>query len=69
MNWQDSLLMPSGKKSRKSDGKGGDAQLAELSNEMQTLRARLAVDEAKGVPYSSRGIGAVPGDSAETKYS
>ena len=41
-----------GKKSRKSDGKGGDAQLTELSNEMQTLRARLAVDEAKGVPYS-----------------
>ena len=33
--------------------KGADQQLAALTNEMLTLRARLAVDEAKPVPYSN----------------
>ncbi len=39
--------------SRKNPRKGGEQQLAALTNEMQTLRARLAVDEAKPVPYST----------------
>jgi len=38
---------------RKSSRKNTDAQLAALTNEMQTLRARLAVVEAKPVPYSA----------------
>ena len=38
---------------RKNPRKNGDAQLAALTNEMQTLRARLAVAEAKPVPYSA----------------
>jgi Tfp pilus assembly protein PilF len=38
---------------RKPPRKGADQQLAALTNEMGTLRARLAVDEAKAVPYSS----------------
>jgi tetratricopeptide (TPR) repeat protein len=38
---------------RKNPRKGADTQLAALTNEMQTLRARLAVDEAKAVPYST----------------
>jgi cytochrome c-type biogenesis protein CcmH/NrfG len=38
---------------RKNPRKGGDQQLAALTNEMQSLRARLAVDEAKAVPYSA----------------
>ncbi len=37
---------------KKNPRKGADQQLAALTNEMQTLRARLAVDEAKPVPYS-----------------
>lgn len=37
---------------KKSSRKNGDAQLAALTNEMATLRARLAVAEAKPVPYS-----------------
>ena len=39
--------------SRKNPRKGTEQQLAALTNEMQTLRARLAVDEAKPVPYSA----------------
>jgi cytochrome c-type biogenesis protein CcmH/NrfG len=51
-------LAEAGKKnSRKSDekaaSKAGDAQLAELNNEIQGLHARLAVDEAKPIPYSA----------------
>ena len=38
---------------KKGSRKGGDAQLSALTNEMQVLRARLAVDEAKVVPYSA----------------
>ncbi len=41
---------------RKNPRKNADAQLAQLAaltNEMQTLRARLAVAEAKPVPYSA----------------
>jgi len=38
---------------RKNPRKNGDAQLAALTNEMETLRARLAVVEAKPVPYSA----------------
>ncbi len=39
--------------SRKNPRRGGEQQLAALTNEMQSLRARLAVDEAKPVPYSA----------------
>jgi predicted Zn-dependent protease len=39
--------------SRKNPRKGAEQQLAALTNEMQSLRARLAVDEAKPVPYSA----------------
>ena len=39
--------------SKKTTQKGADAQIAALNNEMQTLRARLAVSEAKTVPYTS----------------
>jgi Tfp pilus assembly protein PilF/regulator of replication initiation timing len=42
-------LAAAGKKPRK----GGDQQLSALTNEMQTLRARLEVDEAKAVPYTA----------------
>ncbi|HUC86213.1 MAG TPA: tetratricopeptide repeat protein [Candidatus Acidoferrales bacterium] len=38
---------------KKSSHKNVDTQLAALTNEMQTLRARLAVAEAKPVPYST----------------
>ena len=38
--------------STKTSRKDADAQLAALNNEMQALRARLAVDEAKTLPYS-----------------
>ncbi|MGA2246921.1 MAG: tetratricopeptide repeat protein [Verrucomicrobiota bacterium] len=38
---------------KKSSRRNADAQLAGLTNEMQTLRARLAVAEAKPVPYST----------------
>ncbi len=38
---------------RKNPRKGAEAQLAELNKEMESLRARLAVDEAKAVPYST----------------
>jgi len=38
---------------KKAPRKGVDVQLAALTNEMQTLRARLAVAEAKPVPYST----------------
>jgi tetratricopeptide (TPR) repeat protein len=37
---------------RKTPRKGAELQLAALTNEMLTLRARLAVDEAKAVPYT-----------------
>ncbi len=37
---------------KKNSRKGTDAQLAALNNEMQALRARVAVDEAKAVPYA-----------------
>lgn len=36
----------------KNPRKGADAQMAALADEMQTLRARLAVAEAKPVPYT-----------------
>jgi tetratricopeptide (TPR) repeat protein len=36
----------------KNSRKGADAQLAALNDEMRMLRARLAVDEAKPVPYT-----------------
>jgi tetratricopeptide (TPR) repeat protein len=42
-------LAAAGKKPRK----GADQQLSALTNEMQTLRARLEVDEAKAVPYTA----------------
>jgi len=38
---------------RKNPRKNGDTQLAALTNEMAMLRARLAVVEAKPVPYST----------------
>jgi tetratricopeptide (TPR) repeat protein len=38
---------------KKNPRRNVDAQLAALTNEMQTLRARLAVAEAKPVPYST----------------
>ena len=38
--------------SRKNPRKGADAQLLALNKEMELLRARLAVDEAKAVPYT-----------------
>jgi tetratricopeptide (TPR) repeat protein len=38
---------------RKSPRKGTDQELAALNNEMVALRARLAVDEAKAVPYTA----------------
>ena len=38
---------------KKTPRKGVDTQLAALGNEMQTLRARLAVAEAKPVPYTT----------------
>ena len=39
--------------SKKTPRKGADTQLTALGNEMQTLRARLAVAEAKPVPYTA----------------
>ena len=39
--------------SRKNPRKSADAQLAALNKEMESLRARLAVDESKTVPYST----------------
>ena len=39
--------------SRKNPRRGADQQLAALTNEMLSLRARLAVDEAKPVPYTA----------------
>lgn len=39
--------------SRKNPRRGTEQQLAALTNEMTALRARLAVDEAKPVPYSA----------------
>ena len=38
--------------SKKNSRKGADTQLAALNNEMRMLRARLAVAEAKPVPYT-----------------
>jgi DNA repair exonuclease SbcCD ATPase subunit len=37
----------------KNPHKNVDAQMVALANEMQTLRARIAVDEAKTVPYTT----------------
>ena len=37
---------------KKTSRKGADAQLAALNHELQSLRARVAVDEAKPVPYT-----------------
>jgi predicted Zn-dependent protease len=45
-------LANAGKKNQ-NPRKSVDAQLAALTNEMQTLRARLAVAESKPVPYSA----------------
>ena len=50
---RDALTKQLADASRKNPRKGAEAQLAALNKEMEALRARLAVSEAKAVPYST----------------
>jgi len=45
-------LAAAGKNAARRKGADADAQLAALNDEMKALRARVAVDEAKPVPYT-----------------
>jgi Tfp pilus assembly protein PilF/regulator of replication initiation timing len=49
---RDELAKQLAEAGKKSPRKGADAQLAALNKEMEALRARLAVDESKPVPYT-----------------
>ena len=49
---RDALAKQLAEAGKKTSGKGASAQLAALNSEMEALRARLAVDESKPLPYS-----------------
>ena len=49
---RDELAKQLAEAGKKNPRKGADAQFAALNKEMQALRARVAVDEAKTIPYT-----------------